>query len=274
MRGRRATRSRSGPGRRHDAPRTTAEQEVAPVPGAPRPARPRAIPTRLPTANVVVTSRNRARRGPSGPGSPRTGRRSRTPPRGEVHRPDHDRQRPQQPMAEQVAAGPRGCRRPRSSARPAGPARTTPRAGRGTRRRWRTPRPTAEREPDRDAGQDPAERRPDELVHRQLDGVQPAVCLAEPVPLDDAGHDRLRGGVEQRLAHAEHERRDVQQGQVDEVADDRERDHEDTPLRRIATRTSSDDDRGGRRAHRRTARRSATAGARRTRRRRSGQGSR
>ena len=51
-----------------------------------------------------------------------------------------------------------------------------------------------------------AERRADELVRRELHGVEAPVGPGEAVGIvDDAGHHRLGGGVEQRLAHAEGE---------------------------------------------------------------------
>ena len=57
---------------------------------------------------------------------------------------------------------------------------------RGERERERR---AGEGERDREAGEQAADGRPDELVHRQLDGVQPAVGLGEVVPVDDARHD-------------------------------------------------------------------------------------
>ena len=68
-----------------------------------------------------------------------------------------------------------------------------------------------EREGDRDTGEDATDGRADELVHRQLGGVEAPVGPAEIVDRDDGGHDRLRRCVEQGLADPQHERHDVEQ---------------------------------------------------------------
>ena len=79
-----------------------------------------------------------------------------------------------------------------------------------------------ERRRDRDPGEEPAERRPDEVVHRQLDRVQPAVRGDDLVLADDVREHRARGRVEHRLEAAEHERDDVEQPDRGDVGDDRD----------------------------------------------------
>ena len=63
-------------------------------------------------------------------------------------------------------------------------------------------------------GEQSAERRPDELVRRELDGVQAAVRPGQALGGDDVGQNRLGGGVVQRLADPEGEREHVQGPQL------------------------------------------------------------
>ena len=109
-----------------------------------------------------------------------------------------------------------------------------------------------------------AERRADELVRRQLHGVEPAVGAGESVGGHDRRHDRLGRGVEQRLADPEGERHDVEQPELLVARWRRERrGRRSGPPDRHRRGPSSDAGRAGRRARRRAARTAARAGGRR-----------
>ena len=63
-----------------------------------------------------------------------------------------------------------------------------------------------------DRHEEPAQRRTDELVRRQLGGVEAPVGPREQPPVHHLRQDRLRRGVVERLGHPDAERDDVQDG--------------------------------------------------------------
>ena len=84
-----------------------------------------------------------------------------------------------------------------------------------------------ERGGDGDGEEQAAERWSDELVHGQLDRIQPAVGPAELLVGHEHRHDRLGRGVEQRLADAQGEGDDVEHPELGGVEDDEHGDRAD-----------------------------------------------
>ena len=170
-----------------------------------------APPSRPPTRSA--RGRTRSRPGPSDRERPRTGRGlpTRRQPRGSAGQ----RRSPSSAAASgrTGSASPRRCP---ASIRVGGPDRSARKvplsvrrssAGREVRRRRR-----AERDSHRRRGEQATDRRPDELVHRELDAPQAAVGRREAVVVaDDIRQHRLGGRIEQRLEDAEEERDDVEE---------------------------------------------------------------
>ena len=160
---------------------------VAPARAAARRAPRRSEPARLPIAIVVMSSPNPTSSRPIGPGS--TAYRTKIANAADAARfmtPTMIASVRSSRWSHEVARGPRGCPRACSFrvARGAGRNEPAEEDQRDAASAERERRP-GERERDRDARQQPAQRRPDELVHRQLDRVQAAVRLGQVVALDD-----------------------------------------------------------------------------------------
>jgi hypothetical protein len=142
--------------------------------------------------------------------------------RAEVHRPDDERHRPQQPMMHEVVkavADLRADRRRRHRPLGAERAAQVQQADQcaevaGGRR--------PERRCDPDGREEAADRRSDELVHRQLDRVEAAVRSHDLVLADHVRQHRARGGVEHRLEAAQHEGDDVEQPDRRNSGEDRD----------------------------------------------------